>query len=157
MQKSRWSGLKPLQVFWRWKVWKCEKWVTATQLWAGIWEGLFLPLKGKEKEPLVAPVQGWMANGWRQATISLWSFALLEVQDDGEREGNDEGDDGRHDHEVDGRARRHLVPRNVAPRRLLQRLARELVLQVVDLRQNDSMVKRIRVAEVLLFCVLQLY
>ena len=81
----------------------------------------------------------------------------LEVQDDGEGEGNDECDDGRHDHEVDGRARRHLVPRNVAPRRLLQRLARELVLQVVDLQPNDSMVKRIRVAEVLLFYLQQLY
>ena len=64
----------------------------------------------------------------------------LEVQDDGEREGNDEGDDGRHDHEVDGRARRHLVPRNVAPRGLLQRLAGELVRQVVDLRRRSHAV-----------------
>ena len=78
-------------------------------------------------------------DGGRQLFLYEGFFALLEVQDDGEREGNDEGDDGRHDHEVDGRARRHLVPRNVAPRGLLQRLAGELVGQVVDLRgANDK-------------------
>ena len=80
----------------------------------------------------------------------------LEVEDDGEGEGNDEGDCGGHDHEVDGRARRHLVPGNVAPRRLLQRLAGELVRQVVDLRKKDVIMKLNQVVEgtfcVFLYC-----
>ena len=61
----------------------------------------------------------------------------LEVEYDGECEWDDERDDGGHDHEVDGRARRvHLVPRDVAPRSLRQRLTGELVRQVVHLKQK---------------------
>ena len=63
----------------------------------------------------------------------------LEVEYDGECEGDDECDDGGHDHEVDGRARRvHLVPRDVAPRSLRQRLSCELVRQVVHLQTKEE-------------------
>ena len=67
----------------------------------------------------------------------------LEVEHDGEGEWDDERDDGGHDHEVDGRARRvHLVPRDVAPRSLRQRLTGELVRQVVHLQTTESKIKR---------------
>ena len=76
--------------------------------------------------------------------LRIWSQTRsLEVEDDGEGEWDDERDDGGHDHEVDGRARRvHLVPRDVAPRRLRQRLTGELVRQVVHLQTTESKIKR---------------
>ena len=71
--------------------------------------------------------------------VRLLQTHSLEVEDDGECKGDDECDDGGHDHEVDGRARRvHLVPRDVAPRSLRQRLTGELVRQVVHLQTEEG-------------------
>ena len=72
-----------------------------------------------------------------QFTLDILKVDSLEVEDRDEGDGEDEPDEGGHDHEVEGRLV-VVVPGDGAPSRLLHRFVGELVLKVVDLETTKE-------------------